>query len=273
MLWSGRFEWDLVHKMLKTNFTPIHTRRVHEEICDAIRAKLIARELKIGDRLPSERELADMFSVSRTAVREALRTLEIAGIVDLKLGSKGGAFIALNATAQVARSFRDMVDFGEISLPMLLEARQQVVESTVKLAAERASKADIAALRANLNQIIQLSEAGKFGERLEKAVEFYTLIANAAGNAALSAIVESLSTVIKGFLLDLDPAPYEDLVAQRKRVIDCLADQDASGAVKAVRAYLQDVTNYLLKKRTPRSGRARSASKAISAGGPRGVGQ
>jgi DNA-binding FadR family transcriptional regulator len=162
-----------------------------------------------------------------------------------------------------------MVDFGEISLPMLLEARQEVVESTVRLAAERASKADIAALRANLDQIIQLSEAGKFGERLEKAVEFYTLIATAAGNTALSAIVESLGTVIKGFLLDLDPAPYEMLVAQHKRVIDCLADQDASGAVKAVRSYLQDVTNYLLKKRTPRSVRVRSASKAISAGGGR----
>src|SRR5689334_1123222 len=85
-------------------FRPIKTRRIFEEICDAIRARLISGELKAGDRLPSERELSEMLDVSRTALREAIRSLEIAGIVEMKKGSRGGAFITQSGAGQVTRT-------------------------------------------------------------------------------------------------------------------------------------------------------------------------
>src|SRR5947209_2854471 len=74
-------------------FEPIRTRRIFEEICERIRQQLVSGELRPGDRLPPERELARMFAVSRTAVREALRSLEIAGLIELRKGTKGGAFV------------------------------------------------------------------------------------------------------------------------------------------------------------------------------------
>ena len=71
-------------------FGPVRTRRVFEDICDQIRGQVLGGILRPGDKLPAERELAEQFGVSRTAVREALRSLEIAGVVKLQKGVKGG---------------------------------------------------------------------------------------------------------------------------------------------------------------------------------------
>ena len=71
--------------------SPRLRRRIFEEICDQIRRDMAASKLCPGDKLPAERELAQQFGVSRNAVREALRSLEVAGIVRLQKGVKGGA--------------------------------------------------------------------------------------------------------------------------------------------------------------------------------------
>ncbi|WP_198161318.1 FadR/GntR family transcriptional regulator, partial [Variovorax sp. WDL1] len=71
------------------SFQEVKTRRVFEEICAQIRKRLASGVLKPGDKLPAERDLAVEFKVSRPAVREALRTLEISGVVSLQKGVKG----------------------------------------------------------------------------------------------------------------------------------------------------------------------------------------
>src|SRR5258708_20009789 len=75
------------------DFGPIKPKRVFEEICERIRNELSSGALRPGDKLPPERELAEQFGVSRTAVREAFRSLERSGLIGLQKGAKGGAFI------------------------------------------------------------------------------------------------------------------------------------------------------------------------------------
>src|SRR5215831_10481200 len=72
-------------------FAPIHTRRTFEEICERIRDRLASGDLRPGDKLPAERDLAQQLGVGRNALREALRSLEISGILELRKGVKGGA--------------------------------------------------------------------------------------------------------------------------------------------------------------------------------------
>lgn len=74
-------------------FRPIRTRRAFEEICERIREQLALGVLKPGDKLPPERDLAQQLGVSRNVLREALRSLEMAGVLRLLKGVKGGAFI------------------------------------------------------------------------------------------------------------------------------------------------------------------------------------
>ena len=76
------------------SFAPIHTRRAFEEICQRIRDQLSAGLLKPGDKLPAERDLAQLLGVGRNALREALRSLEIAGIVRLQKGVKSAPSFA-----------------------------------------------------------------------------------------------------------------------------------------------------------------------------------
>src|SRR6476659_6827129 len=125
------------------SFQPIQMRRAFEEICDRIRAQIAAGTLRPGDKLPPERELAEQLGVGRNALREALRSLEIAGIVRLQKGAKGGAFIQAGDTSRMDEVVRDMLSLGSISVAELTEARLHIQDLVVRLACDRATAADL----------------------------------------------------------------------------------------------------------------------------------
>lgn len=248
-------------RSVATGFRPIKTRRIFEEICDSVRQKLISGELKAGDRLPAERELSELFAVSRSAVREALRSLEIAGVVDLKKGSKGGAFITEGGAMQVSRTFQDMLDFGRVSLATLLEARLFIMDVVVRSACERATKDDIAALKRNIVETVELTKAGLYEERSLKAVEFSTLLANATGNAVLSSILEAMAAVIRGFVVAAGPPALDSIVSSRQTLIRQIEAGDADGASLTMRSYLTHLNAHLLQAEASRTAK-RPASRA-----------
>ncbi|MGD9881203.1 MAG: FadR/GntR family transcriptional regulator, partial [Reyranella sp.] len=107
-------------------FQPISRPRAFEEICDRIRHQLSIGALQPGDKLPAERDLATQLGVSRGALREALRSLEIAGIVVLRKGATGGAFIRPGDPTSMTRVMQDLVHLGSISLGDHTEARVMI---------------------------------------------------------------------------------------------------------------------------------------------------
>src|SRR5215468_11498582 len=123
-------------------FRPIHTRRAFEEICERIREQLALGVLKPGDKLPPERDLAQQLGVSRNVLREALRSLEMAGVLRLQKGVKGGAFIQEGDTSRMNDVMRDMLSLGTISIRELSEARVHVLDLVVRLACANARQAD-----------------------------------------------------------------------------------------------------------------------------------
>ncbi len=227
-------------------FRPIKTRRIFEEVCDSIRDKLIKGELKAGDRLPSEREMSEMFDVSRTALREAIRSLEIAGIVELRKGSKGGAFITKSGVGQLTQTFRDMLDFGRVSLATLLEARLMVMDAVVRAACERAGDADLDKLKRNIRETIELTKQGRYEERTLKAVEFSTLLAESTGNQVMSTVVEAMASVIRRFVMVAGPPAHDPVIASRLELIRQVAAKDTDGACETMRSYLTKLTGHLL---------------------------
>src|SRR5271167_2116229 len=132
------------------SFGPIRSTRLFEEICEQIRGQLSLGKIGPGDKLPAERDLAEQFGVSRAAVREALRTLEVSGLIESRKGPKGGAFM-LEEGAPLTQSFESMLDLGRIPLPDLTEARVLNTEVVVRLACERGSEQDFAALEKDIN--------------------------------------------------------------------------------------------------------------------------
>jgi len=123
----------------RIEFRPIKTSRAFEEIADQIRTELVSRRLRPGDRLPAERAMAEQFGVSRNTLREALRSLENAGLLRLQKGATGGAFVRESTGDAIITGLRDMFHLGAIQPEHLTEARVLIESIAVRAACERAT--------------------------------------------------------------------------------------------------------------------------------------
>ncbi|KVQ61106.1 hypothetical protein WT22_16810 [Burkholderia territorii] len=229
-------------------FSPITTRRISEEINAQIRQQIASGALPPGSRLPTERELAEQFAVSRMAVREGMRTLESAGLVVLKKGRHGGAFVTETSAKLISQQIHDMLELGRATLPMLMEARLMVMDMVVRLACERATAADFRAMEANLEKTIALTEAGRFVDRTFTAIEFNKILADCTRNDIIGALVEGLSEVLRHFIVLAGPRPFNSVVDTRRQLIDQMRARDAEGAAKTMREALEEISTYLIKQ-------------------------
>ena len=245
-------------------FTPVHTRRAFEEICLRIREQLTAGALKPGDKLPAERELAQQLGVGRNALREALRSLEIAGIVRLQKGVKGGAFITEGDPGRMNQVVQDMFSLGSISINELAEARIHIQDLVVRLACERAGKADFDALAANIAHTETVTAAGKFLDRVECSREFYRLLAAATRNQVLSMMVHSLTEILMQFVyvrVAAGGTPQPRLVEKRREFLAALRARDVARATRLMKTHLKSV-HQLLKPASPAAPAAPVSSAA-----------
>jgi GntR family uxuAB operon transcriptional repressor len=161
--------------------------RLYRQIAGQIAALIENGEYAVGARLPAERELATLLGVSRTSVREAIISLEIAGLVDVRVGS--GIFV----TGGSARSRRGAARQGGDEGPgpfELLAARKLVEGEIAALAAKKATAADLADLRANVERMG--AAVDDFATREATDHDFHIGLAHATGNGSLELVVEGL---------------------------------------------------------------------------------
>ena len=163
-------------------FRPVATRRAFEEITAQIRGQLARHTLRTGDRLPAERQLAEQFHVSRNTLREALRSLEIAGLLELRKGATGGAFIKEGGGAAAVAGLADLYHLGTIKPQHLTEARIVIGTEVARLACARRSKEDLGALEANVAAAEAATIEGDVVNRARINYEFHRLLARAARN-------------------------------------------------------------------------------------------
>src|SRR5512140_1807302 len=102
-------------------FRAVHVGRASQEIVTQIKASIFDGRLTPGDRLPSEKELTEQFGVSRITVRDAMRVLESQGLIDIKVGSGGGAFVANPSSEAVTQVLTDMLGLQGITVRELVE--------------------------------------------------------------------------------------------------------------------------------------------------------
>lgn len=230
---------------------PLKTKpRAFEEICERIRAQLASGKLKPGDKLPPERELSERLKVSRAALREALRTLEIAGVIMLRKGVKGGAFVQAGDPANMTRVIQDLVHLGAISLGDLTEARLLIQSGVVRLACERATAEDIEAIGRNIERTAEMSRLGQADERRAAIAEFYRLLALATHNEILKILVDSLTDILVRFLRGVSGGTeLPGLVAHRRRFLKHLRARDAARASREMDSHLNKLHRVLAGSR------------------------
>lgn len=216
-------------------------RRVFEGVCELIRQEITRGTLKPGDKLPAEREMAERYKVGRNAVREALRTLEIAGVVRLQKGRNGGPYVCVPSSARVTHAIGDLIAYGSLGWKDLTEARSLVLDIVIRLAVERGTPSDFDAIERNVN----LTESADAESREEHAYEFYQLLARCTHNAILILLVTSMSDLLRRFVSaafeDAEVPPLPSLVPTRRRMLKALRSADPERASAELEKQLREV--------------------------------
>jgi GntR family transcriptional repressor for pyruvate dehydrogenase complex len=226
-------------------FAKVRRRRVFEEIVDQIRAKLASGEYKPGDKLPTERELAQELGVGRPALREALRTLENSGVLLLKKGPQGGAFVREGSSEAVTRSLHDLMHLGHLSMEALVEARVVITRSVVEIACARGTDADFEAIESNIDLTERLEAEGDFVQRVHAGTEYFRLVAVAAHNDVLMLLVDSLTAIVRFMILQSKPAA-DAQVPRRRALLAALRRRDRAEALAHLDGFFRGIARDML---------------------------
>jgi GntR family transcriptional repressor for pyruvate dehydrogenase complex len=219
-------------------FEPIAPSRAFEEIAAQIRELVATGRLKPGDRLPAERDLSAKFKVSRNTLREALRALELSGMIELRKGAAGGAFVLPGSSGVVVNGLRDLYHLGAIRPEHLTEARLWLSEMVVRAACERLTDEDLAALEENVALAAQADKAGNFLERAERHREFHILLAAATRNPIIQITMEGIGEVMREFVKAIGEQENPYTLPSRKRLLKHLRARDADAAVAEMKKFL-----------------------------------
>lgn len=179
---------------MERSFEPVATRRTFEEAVEQIADKIRSGDLAVGDRLPSERDLAAQMRISRPTVREAVKMLSEAGVLEVRRGQSGGIFVRSELVPrELLRSGWEM-RVSEVS--GVLEARRLLEPRVAQLAAVHATDADFARMRATIDRQRELADPRDFLRNedlfLQLDLKFHLLIARATGNSTIVSLMRQL---------------------------------------------------------------------------------
>src|SRR3954469_1359959 len=224
-------------------FAPITVARASSAITDQIRAAIVGGRLQEGARLAPERELAEQFGVSRVTVRDALRSLEAMGLIEVRVGARGGAFVTAPTGAHVAQAMSDMMLMAVISPEDIVESRLIVELGTITLACARAAEEDFEQMRELDARGRAALEAGTYTREL--SWEFHALLAAAAHNGAIDGMTQSF-----GSTLSMHPVRAREgakahalSVEEHHRIFAALEARDAKTARHEMAQHLLRGTN------------------------------
>lgn len=176
------------HKKVDGMFKPATTRRTFEDAIEQIAEAIQAGDLQLGDRLPSERSLASQMQISRPTLREAIRVLSEASIVEVKPGPGGGMFIRSDHIPADVLHKRVQFRISEVS--NVLEARRLLEPRVAQLAALRATEADFEAMQKTID--LQREQRNDYERFLQLDIRFHIAIARATGNETVVGLMRTL---------------------------------------------------------------------------------
>jgi DNA-binding FadR family transcriptional regulator len=173
---------------------PIDVPKASDVLVEELRERILRGEFAEGTALPPERELVVQTRMSRTTVREALRILEVQGLVRIRAGRAGGAFVQKPGNESVASSLSLLIRGRQLRLAAVLETREAIEPVSAQLAAEHRTAADVAALKAANRPIADPNSS--LTDFLQANVDWHVAVATATHNELIAAFMTALSRAI-----------------------------------------------------------------------------
>jgi len=223
----------------KEMFGPIRNRRTFELVEQEIRETILSGTLSPGDRLPSERDLANEMKVGRSVVREALRNLESSGLVHIKQGVSGGIFVKAPDSSVLTRSFYYLIRLGEITIDQLTEARLIIEKDIVELAMKKNKhKRDYQQGDEIITRGFENFQRGV--DFFQDNLDFHRFLAELCDNPILTMMANSIMSIFTQFIEQIQ-APVDHckrILESHRDILEEMKRGNRQGAVKAIEEHV-----------------------------------
>ncbi len=235
-------------------FETVKPNKVSEHIIEQIRKAIFEGQLKPGDKLPSERELVENFKVSKATLREAIRSLEVLGFLEIRKGASGGSFVTEVDMEKARDCFTNFLHFKNLSLKDLSEVRLLLEPHIAEKAALGINEEDLKRLEELLRECDYVLRHDIPIESRKNEVEFHRIIASVTGNPILMFILDFVENLLIDTKEILQPSREFSQKVQKahRRIYKALLERNRKKAraemVKHVREVAKDLMT-LQKKR------------------------
>lgn len=221
-------------------YTPIHSGRLYEQIVAQIETRILNGELRPGDQLPSERELAEQFGVSRTAIREAMKALTQKGLVEIHPGR--GTYVTDSTSQAIRHSIDLLVKIGsEDGIRDLVEVREIIEPEIAALAASRASEEHITCMQEAVDAMDRAMNDPE--TYIEADLDFHLALAQGSNNTLIPVLIDTLVDLLREHR---KRAASVDGGLERgqpfhKTILEAVILKDSDAARDTMRAHLQQI--------------------------------
>ncbi|MBW2028172.1 MAG: FadR family transcriptional regulator [Deltaproteobacteria bacterium] len=225
-------------------FSPYQSKRAFEEISEQIKKAILAKRLKPGERLPSERSLAEQFQVGRLTVREALRTLETQGFIRIRKGSGGGAFIGNTDPEMLPSIIMDNLLLDGLTSEQMTEARIALECAIVKSAIEHATSQDLDRISRHIEESQPITDPERADDLLSERIRFHIMVAEASHNLPFILFLRTLMAWAQKRLAGRwIPSEKEQrrAITFHKRLYLAIKERDVQLAQKLVRQHIESL--------------------------------
>lgn len=232
----------------KDSLTPVVRTTLTADICRKMVTQLIRGSWGEGEKIPAERELCQRLGVGRASLREALKALEIMGMIETRLGD--GTYVCKRSEFFSRPLLWAIASSSEADARELIEARTVIEVELAGLAAERATPEDLKLIGEQLDRMIIAKKNAK--EFVQSDVEFHLAIGRAASNGILMNALHLVRNLLSEWILSAVAIKgvTDKACAQHKRVFQAIKSRDRSAARKEMRKHLHDMAEFVPKKRS-----------------------
>jgi GntR family transcriptional regulator, transcriptional repressor for pyruvate dehydrogenase complex len=235
-------------------YTVVSSNRMSEAIVDQIRGLIRSERLRPGDRLPSERDLGERMRVSRVTVREALRVLEASGLIEIRVGARGGAFVTSPSSSKIGTGLADLISLSPLTAAEVTEARQVFELGIIPMVVERATDDDIAELRDMVAQHQVALKNGRYAMSMSAA--FHVRVAACTHNAAIEMLVHSFHGPLLMSLREAQvaaPLMGHRGTNEHRDFVEAVAARDLERAEEIMRTHLGRTARRVARVRATRA--------------------
>ncbi|MFK5952833.1 MAG: GntR family transcriptional regulator [Desulfobacterium sp.] len=236
---------------VKADFQKVKKNRIFQDVVDQIQEAILNRTLRPGDMLPPERELRETFNISRGTLRESLRVLEQKGLIEIRLGTGGGAMVKNAGTEQLTETLGLMIRSATLSVQDIGEFRQGMEGQIARLATQRATPEDITCLEALLEKAQIKTDQGAVDAFLDIDQAIHKEMGRIAGNALYQYAAQVIHDNIRKYydnFLEFTQERMEENLLDLKLIVGAMREHQPHEATRLVEQHVCRFNERMQKK-------------------------